>query len=160
MHTTPSKLLLGIGVVIVLIAAGFYLFTAGRASAPTQPVASTTPESDKLAARNITWKIIETEDDAQGTPHAEVSVTVDGKTTVVGTFAGVCKDIAASGGIDGKGLVAGELSAVQCYWAGSGDEIGVFAHEDGGYDIMVGELGEPTAEDPAFRGNFKIRASF
>lgn len=58
---------------------------------------------------------------------------------------------------DGKGLLAGELAAAQCWFAGGGDEIGVFAHEDGGFDIMVGQLGEGEEGSGVFRGNFHIR---
>jgi hypothetical protein len=87
-------------------------------------------------------------------PYTEVSL--NGK--VVGTYEGSCAEVGASGGIDGQGLVAGELSAVQCYFAGAGDEIGVFANEDGGTDIMVGSIQEPSGEGEGFRGDFKVRA--
>lgn len=90
-------------------------------------------------------------------PYTNVAVTVDGKTYDMGKFVGSCAEIGASGGIDGKGLLAGELSAAQCYFAGGGQEIGVFAHEDGGYQIMVGQLDEGSAEIPAFRGDFEIK---
>jgi hypothetical protein len=151
---------IAIGILVLVVVALIAYMVGTRAlQAPVTSQTATTTESTagKLVARDITWTITPTEDDQYGTPHAEVSVTVEGKSYVIGTFAGQCKDIAASGSIDGKGLVAGELSAVECYWAGSGDEIGVFAHEDGGYQILVGEIGEPTAETPAFRGNFKVK---
>ena len=84
-------------------------------------------------------------------------VYVDGKEYVVGTFEGSCAEIGASGGVDGKGLLAGELAAAQCWFAGGGDEIGVFAHEDGGYQIMVGTLEEPIEGGAGFRGDFGIK---
>ncbi len=114
----------------------------------------------KGAATKITttWRMESTEG-SDGMPHTSVKAVVNGKVHDVGTFTGSCSEIGASGGIDGKGLLAGELSAVQCWFAGGGNEIGVFAHEDGGYEIMVGELGEGDAEHPFFRGNFKIKTS-
>lgn len=133
---------------------GIYNLPPGTIKTPTSFESVKTRPAGKLVAHDITWKIIETEDDAYGTPHAEISVTVDGVERVVGTYAGLCHDLAVSGSIDGKGLVEGELAAVQCWWAGGGDEIGVFANGTGTV-IKVGELDEPTAGSPAFRGNFK-----
>ena len=75
----------------------------------------------------------------------------------MGTFAGSCSEIGASGGIDGKGLLAGELGAAQCWFAGGGNEIGVFADEDGGLEVMVGELGEGEEGAGMFRGDFSIK---
>lgn len=89
-------------------------------------------------------------------PYTNVSVTLYGTPHDLGKYQGSCSEVGASGGIDGKGLLAGELSAAQCYFAGGGDEIGVFANEDGGLDVMAGQLGEGDAENPPFRGNFKI----
>ncbi|MDB5189110.1 MAG: hypothetical protein JWL82_67 [Parcubacteria group bacterium] len=172
-YSTPPKgyngnmtknIAIGILVLIVVVF-GAYAFMTSRAVAPvttTETATTTTTASvpaapaGKLVSHDIRWTIAPLAEDATGMPHARVSVTVDGKTRVAGTYAGTCKEIRVSGSLDGKGLLAGELSAVQCYWAGSGDEIGVFANEDGGYDLMAGELGEPTAEAPAFRGNFKV----
>lgn len=70
-----------------------------------------------------------------------------------------CSEVGASGGVDGQGLLAGELSATQCWFAGGGDKIGVFAHEDGGVDIMVGTLDEGSADIAPFRGDFEVRQS-
>lgn len=116
------------------------------------------PEEEQPASGNgISWKI-ESAGEIEATPYTKVSVTVDGKTYDMGSFAGSCSQVGASGGVDGKGLLAGELSAVQCWFAGGGDEIGVFAHEDGGYQIMVGGLSEPDGESSqGFRGDFSIK---
>ena len=106
----------------------------------------------------ISWKFIDMDFDANNTPHTEVTSVVNGKQYVVGTFAGTCKEIDAAGGADGKGLLAGELSAVQCMWGDDGSEIGVFAHEDGGYQIMAGTLSTGEGKYPFSRGNFKVKA--
>ncbi len=115
-------------------------------------------EVDHEAEVSIQWEF-NAVGDVDGIPQTKVSVRVGDSFHEVGTYAGSCTEVGASGGVDGAGLLAGELSAAQCWFAGGGDEIGVFAHEDGGYEIMVGELGEPTAEEGGFRGNFKIKQS-
>ncbi len=114
-------------------------------------------DSSATAKTSISWKFNDMDFDANNTPHTEVTAVVNGKEYVVGTFEGSCSEIGASGGVDGKGLLAGELSAAQCWFAGGGDEIGVFAHEDGGYQIMVGTLEEPIEGGAGFRGDFKIK---
>ncbi len=95
--------------------------------------------------------------ESNGIPYTSVVVVINNKSYEVGKFTGSCSEIGATGGVDGKGLLAGELSAAQCWFAGGGDEIGVFAHEDGGFDIMVGELGEGVDGGAFFRSNFKIK---
>ncbi len=75
----------------------------------------------------------------------------------VGDFQGSCAEVGAEGGVDGKGLLAGELAAAQCWFAGGGDEIGVFAREDSGVEVMVGKLEEPIEGGAGFRGDFEIR---
>ena len=89
------------------------------------------------------------------TPKTSVSVAIDGALYDLGIYTGTCTEIGKSGGIDGKGLLANELSAVQCYFAGGGDEIGVF-QEDGKVSIKKGMLDEGSEEAPSLRGNFVI----
>ncbi len=108
------------------------------------------------AKTSISWKFDELTE-VNGVPQTKVTVTINGTAHAMGTYAGSCNEIGANGGVDGKGLLAGELSAAQCWFAGSGDEIGVFAHEDGGFDVMVGELGEPIEGGVGFRGNFEVK---
>jgi len=104
----------------------------------------------------INWKF-ESAGEKDYVPQTKVTAIVSSKPHVVGVFAGTCSEIGPSGGVDGKGLLAGELSGVQCWYAGGGNEIGLFAIEDGGVEIMVGELDEGSAENAGVRGNFKIR---
>ena len=105
---------------------------------------------------NIAWQFKDAEE-VDAIPHTEVSVIVNGKTHTIGKFQGSCQEIGATGGIDGKGLLAGELSAAQCWYAGGGDEIGVFAIESGGVEVMVGSLSEGADGAGMFRGDFNIR---
>jgi hypothetical protein len=64
----------------------------------------------------------------------------------VGTFDGLCSVVA-------QPESPNELTAALCWFAGAGDEIGVF-DERGHMVIKKGVLEEPTAESPGFRGNF------
>lgn len=89
-------------------------------------------------------------------PYTKVAVVINGTTHDLGEFQGSCSEIGESGGVDGGGLLAGELSAVQCWFAGGGDEIGVFAHEDHGVQVLVGRLEESIEGSAGFRGDFHL----
>jgi hypothetical protein len=105
---------------------------------------------------SIDWNF-KSEGEIEGTPYTTVTVTVNGVAHEVGRFVGSCSEVNAGGGIDGAGLLTGELAAAQCWFAGGGNEIGVFAHEDGGVEIMVGELSEGEEGAGMFRGDFNIK---
>lgn len=107
---------------------------------------------------SIEWSFIDA-GETDNIPYTDVVVIINNISYPVGSFQGSCSEIGATGGIDGKGLLAGELSGVQCWFAGGGDEIGVFAHEDGGVDIMTGALGEGVEGSAFFRGDFKVQRS-
>lgn len=108
--------------------------------------------------KSITWHLTDA-GEVDAMPRTKVSVTIAGTTYDAGTYTGSCTEIGANGGVDGTGLLAGELSAVQCWFAGGGDEIGIFAHEDGGFDILVGGLSEKEAGQGLFRGDFVVKQS-
>jgi len=115
-------------------------------------------KEDATTELSITWNFTDA-GETEGVPHTKVSVAIDGTTYEAGTFTGSCSEIGSNGGVKGNGLLPGELSAAQCWFAGGGNEIGVFAHEDGGYAIMVGDLGEEEEGAGVFRGNFSIKHS-
>ncbi len=162
------SVLLVIAGIAVLAAAG-YIFVQSQATDTTANNPSPSPaaqenadvrgprptESEEISA---TWQLTDA-GERENIPYTNVAVTVNGKAYDMGSFAGSCSEIGESGGVDGKGLLAGELFAVQCWFAGGGDEIGVFAHEDGGFEILVGQLGEPTEGSAGFRGNFTVKHS-
>ena len=108
------------------------------------------------AKTSIAWRFTNA-GEVEGTPYTNVKVLINGTAYETSKFVGSCSEIGANGGIDGKGLLAGELSGAQCWFAGGGNEIGVFASEDGGFEIMVGELGEGEEGAGMFRGNFSIK---
>lgn len=163
---------LGIIIAIAIIAAlggGAYVAShpavlrmngAATTTADMQTAPGDHPEQDHAAGEGmsasgkigVVWKF-EDAGEKDNIPYTQVSL--NGK--VIGTYQGTCAEIGAEGGVDGKGLLAGELSGVQCWFAGGGDEIGLFAKEDGGTEVMVGSLSEPIEGAPGSRGDFKIR---
>ena len=148
-------------IIIILAGVGYVVWhpeVIKTAQENVQATSTTTQSDSRIKEPAITWKF-ENAPEKDNIPYTLVSVTVNGTAHAVGTYQGSCSEIGASGGIDGKGLLAGELSAAQCWFAGGGDEIGVFANEDGGLDLMVGGLSE-GAEGGAgiFRGDFKMQS--
>lgn len=136
---------------IVLGAVGYLVMNRSIAPAPAaeEMVA-------KVADPVFAWELSEAPE-VEGIPQTMVALSVNGVVHPVGTYAGSCAQIGESGGIDSKGLLAGELSAVQCWFAGGGDEIGVFAVEDGTFEVLEGALDEGTEGSGMFRGDFKGR---
>ncbi len=133
-----KKSALGAGAILaVIVAGGLYM-----RSHKTEPA--------------YTWDIVESAPDAQGLPRTTVGIKVNnGVSQVVGTYLGSCHELAAGEvGVLSEKADANEISRVQCWFAGSGDEIGLFKGDDKTL-VKVGELGEGTADEPAFRGNFK-----
>lgn len=101
------------------------------------------------------WTFTETEADVNGIPHTIVNLIVNENPRVVGTYPGSCHEVpAGEKGVMSELADPGEVSRVQCWFAGGGNEIGVF-EEGNNRVIKVGELGEGNAETTGFRGNFK-----
>lgn len=171
-----SALVITLLVVLGILVVGGGAYVATRSMEPTQTEETDTTQtvSDEnseeeraadesvavSAEASISWKL-EDAGEYDYSPHTKVSVIIDGTTYDTGTYQGTCKEIDEDGGTiwigaEKGGLLAGELAAMQCWWGGGGSEIGVFAHEDGGYQIMVGKLDEGSAELPGFRGDFEV----
>lgn len=173
-----TKIFTALAVVIVVIL-GVYVFANPQifekkimvgdyandaAPTHTQTAPGDHPEIDRDANGNpvsggkssIVWHF-RNAGELDGVSYTNVVVAINNRSYEMGKFMGSCSEIGANGGVDGKGLLAGELSAAQCWFAGSGDEIGVFAHEDGGFDIMVGSLSEGEEGTGLFRGDFKVK---
>jgi len=109
----------------------------------SKPTAST-------EATTYSWEFTDLGEDATGMPSTEVTLKVDEKRYPLGTFAGSCFEIAGSSWT----LQAGEKAGVICWWAGGGEEIGLF-EENGSVVVKKGQLDEGDAETPGFRGNFQ-----
>lgn len=132
--------------VLVLIAAVWLIKTPA-------PVQQATESTGKVG---FSWNITELGEHASapGIPRTGVTLTSGGKTYPIGEFNGSCAEI------DGTSwpLVEGEKTGVICWWAGGGDEVGVF-EENGKLVIKVGQLDEGSAEIPGFRGDFRTIAT-
>lgn len=103
------------------------------------------------SAPQFSWQFAEEgEDEATGAPMTSVTLIVDGEARALGTFMGSCLVV------DGTSweLVESELTGAICYFAGGGDELGVFAEGDG-YVVKKGIVEEGSAEVPGFRGDFE-----
>jgi hypothetical protein len=88
---------------------------------------------------------------ASGAPITRVALRNGETSYLVGTFTGTCMDMRTSSWKLHEDEA--ELAGAVCWWAGGGNEIGVFS-EDGVAAVKVGELDEGDAENAPFRGNF------
>jgi hypothetical protein len=133
----------------------------GDAMMQSDTVADTDSDGDDSADMKtsgkigIKWEFVNA-GEKDGIPYTRVMLNGNH----IGDYQGTCSEVGAEGGVDGKGLLTGEVAAAQCWYAGGGDEIGVFGNEDGGVDVMTGELQEPSGEGEGFRGNFKLQTHF
>ncbi len=98
-----------------------------------------------------TYQTVENKD--TGEIKTKVFLLTGTKKYDTGSYAGTCSQIKSAN------LIEGEVSAVLCWYAGFGDEIGVFK-DSTGYVVKHGEVQEGTNEDKGFRGNFKEILSF
>lgn len=136
--------------VLGIAAVGYYILMRGK-EVPEEtslpgPGMTTAPLS---SGGGYEWSFSSTD---QGTA---VKVKVGEKTYDAGTYAGTCREVKLGTlGILGEKSDNHEMSRVQCWFAGSGDEIGIF-QEGGKLLIKAGELGEGDPETGPFRGNFK-----
>jgi hypothetical protein len=154
-----GKIVVGIVVLAVLLG-GVGLWVQSMREAPQQEAKTNDSGTQPQAAvePTIIWAFTDA-GEQNGVPSTHVMVVINGTSHDAGKYAGTCNEIGDSGGVDGKGLLAGEISAAQCYFAGGGDEIGVFANENGGFDIMAGTLDEGDAEHAGTRGGFHVLVS-
>ncbi len=145
-------------VLLIAIAGGVYYWYGHRNSSTSmQAMERTTPSEtvpasqESLGKHSVEWKFDPLpEDAATGAPMTKVTVTWDGASHDAGTYQGSCAEIDGSNGT----LQDGQVSGALCWWAGAGDEIGVFS-ENGGFVLKHGEQQEPSAEAQGFRGNFE-----
>ena len=145
-----KKIIIAVFVLAVaILAVYFYMQKTG------EQVGTNGAEAPSILAQSYEWSFAESEPNAEGIPYTTISLTVNGNTRVVGKYTGSCHVVeAGQTGILSEPADPGEISRAQCWFAGGGDEVGVF-EEDGKTVVKSGELGEGDAENPAFRGNFR-----
>jgi len=130
-------------VALAIIAAGLYFYPQ-RTDAPE--TTTKTPDSQITKEPSYQWVFTdESTDDIM--PQTRVSLAIDTQEYVIGIYTGTCSEIDSD-------LLPNEKSKVVCWYAGGGNEIGIF-DEDGTTVVKVGDLDEGSAEIAGFRGNFK-----
>ncbi len=147
MKTSQTLLLLLI--VALLILGGAYFYTSRNKQVASQDKVVAPATVMEPANKDITWSYEDmgTNKDTWATS-TKVTVTVWDKSYNVGTYAGSC----APRSHDGFGK--DEVSGITCWWAGGGDDIGVF-NTDGKVTIQHRTLDEGTAESSGIIGNFE-----
>lgn len=130
-------------VAAVAVGSAFFFFNRDKVSAPEE-------QTDRR--KQYIWYTDEAgTDQASGAPKTKVSLKAGNESVrEVGTYTGSCSEITATSWT----LLENEKSGVICWWAGGGNEIGIF-EENGKSVVKVGDLDEGTAETPGLRGNFK-----
>ncbi len=138
--------LLVVALLIILGAGAAYVYMN---QSPVTPDGAT---DTQVMRGEYTWQFTDAgEDPTDGSPHTKVSVvTPDNRIVQLGEYHGSCTQIKGST----WELQKGEIDGAICWWAGGGDEIGVF-EEDSKIVIKHGFLDEGTAETPGMRGGFE-----
>ena len=136
---------LGVVVVAGIVLVGTLAFVE-RGQAP-EPGA--TPAAEETAPeRTFSWRFEFKEADGELPPSTHVSLITNGDIYDLGRYAGSCAKVPE------ENLLENEVSAVLCWWAGAGDELGVFKEGDR-YIVKQGIQDEGTAEEGGFRGDFQ-----
>ncbi len=154
---------LGIALVFIILAGGVYYWYGHKATPAlqetqqanettgTQSTGETPTAPEGIGKHSVKWEFKQvSEDKTTGAVKTKVTVTWDGTSHDAGTYEGTCAEVDGSNGT----LKEGEVSGVLCWYAGAGDEIGVFS-ENGKFVLKHGEQQEPSGEGAGFRGNFK-----
>lgn len=98
---------------------------------------------------DVIWSYQQSDMDAEyADPKTIVTVQLWDKKQEVGEYAGSCWDRPE------EDLVRGEISGIRCWWAGGGDDIGVFRESDT-FVIKHRIVEEGTAEESGFMGEFE-----
>ena len=137
-----GPILILIALILVIIG---YVLMRNQAIAPTpEEEAATTMQA---TAHTFSWRFQTDESNDGLAPRSKVALIADGNAYDTGAYAGSCAEIAS------ENLLENEVSAVLCWYAGGGDEIGVFKEGDR-YVLKHGFQEESTAESDGFRGDF------
>lgn len=132
---------LGLAVVLILIAGVVYFYAKD-----TMPATTDLPQNQPLT---YSWTFTDNGyNEATYANSTNVTLTVNGKIYNIGTYNGSCAEL------ESEALDENQAAGVLCWWAGAGDEIGIFT-ENGKLVVKHGDHEEPTAESQGFRGNFE-----
>jgi hypothetical protein len=149
-------------IILALLAFGGYEYKQAHTSVIKTETATTTvatgnisagkvkgiDDVESVKASDISWTFADAGTDASGMPSTKVSVTIQKNTYTVGTYQGSCSVRPTAN------LETNELSGVLCWYAGSGDELGVYK-EGGRLYIRHRQVDEGTAEEGGKKGTFE-----
>lgn len=118
----------------------------------TTEIAAQTETKDSKSI-DFDWTIEELGENEDFIPIASIKLNITGAANQrydLGNFSGNCFEIHGSN----WERLKNEISGVICWWAGGGEEIGVF-EENGRLEIKKGVLEEGGPDAENLRGNFK-----
>lgn len=141
-------------VVILAGVAGFLLWQKNAMIIEVPDQESITPTATPIG-NTYKWTFVYSEADDKEIPHTKVTLNYRGESHSLGNYEGSCKEVLVNElGIFEEKADPGEIARIQCWFAGSGDEIGVF-QEGQSIVVKAGELGEAGSNGESFRGNFE-----
>lgn len=133
---------------LALIVGAIYLINKND---PVLPEAEEVTSEENAAAGGIApaiaWEFEEA-GEVDGIPQTRVKAFIDGTTHELGVSQGSCAEIASDT------LEENQVSGALCWYAGAGDEYGIFL-ENERYVVKKGVQEEGTAESAGFRGDFE-----
>jgi hypothetical protein len=124
-------------VVFVVVAAGLIIF---------KPDAGASAPASTMGEGKYQWRFVEWGSDE--VPQTQVTLLAAGQSHMIGTYDGSCA-------VMEEDYLEYEKSKVVCWFAGGGNEIGVF-EEPGQVVVRVGEVDEGASGIQGFRGNFTL----
>lgn len=142
MKNTVVLSILSVAVILLLT-----LYAFSHQDAPVSDPAPIAPQA--ISERPVvSWEFVSEGEAEFGAPITRVFVVSEGNRNDLGTAQGSCSELSSTE------LQENQVSGALCWWAGAGEEFGVF-EEQGGFVVKKGTQEEPTAESEGFRGNFE-----
>jgi len=138
-------------VIALLALGGWVAYAQFVPGASVSPSTTTDENTGKKVAKDtpyFDWTFT-VKPEVQGMPQTAVQLSSNGHVYDLGTYTGSCSRI----GDSSWPLVVGEVDGAICWYAGGGDEIGIFK-EGVNFVVKKGVLDEGSAETPGVRGNF------
>jgi len=135
--------------VLLLIAGAYYGVTVkNNESKPANTTLGVMNENIQTLDTDFEWGSTVVLEDDFGVPTSEITLSVNGQARVIATTTGSC-------GTSNLPLLENQMNSYLCWWAGGGDEFGVFV-ENGNIVVKQGIVEEGSEEYEGFRGNFKV----
>ena len=149
-----GKYLAAVATLILLgLGAWWLIFVPAQSGQPADTATTTDTATSALPVSQWQWLFVAAGTEAStGAPKTRVTLRNGDTSYLVGTYTGSCMDMRTSSWKLHEDEA--ELAGAVCWFAGGGNEIGVFS-EDGVAAVKVGELDEGDAEHAPFRGDFK-----